>query len=177
MAAKKAVVIVEPVKPMKLPPELRGVPNGELSPALLHRIRGGGRLFVDAAKKFNEMFDAAKAAKIDLVNQGDYRSYAAQKALFLDRYQRTPSGRKPQITRTWNGSTWYLKQGKAPCATPGHSNHGWGLAIDLDTTQAKTFRWLCRNAPKYGFYLQGAKIVNGKPNPEYEPWHWQYVEG
>jgi len=99
MATKKTAIIIEPVKPMKLPPELKGVPNGELSPALLHRIRGGGRLFVDAAAKFNEMYVAAQAAQVELINQGDYRSYAAQKALFLDRYQREASGRQPEITR------------------------------------------------------------------------------
>jgi hypothetical protein len=34
---------------------------------------------------------------------------------------------------------------------------------------------LSHNAPKYGYYLQGKqKLPNGKPNPEYEAWHWQF---
>lgn len=43
---------------------------------------------------------------------------------------------------------------------------------------AKRYKWMCENAPKYGFYLQGAPTkADGKPNPEYEAWHWQYCIG
>jgi peptidoglycan hydrolase-like protein with peptidoglycan-binding domain len=36
---------------------------------------------------------------------------------------------------------------------------------------------MCENAPRFGFYLQGAPTKDGKPNPEYEAWHWQYCIG
>lgn len=36
---------------------------------------------------------------------------------------------------------------------------------------------MCENAPRFGFYLQGAPTKDGKPNPEYEAWHWQYCLG
>ena len=37
---------------------------------------------------------------------------------------------------------------------------------------------MCENAPNYGFYLQGAPTkADGKANPEYEAWHWQYCIG
>ena len=53
----------------------------------------------------------------------------------------------------------------------------FGLAIDLNMQDAKRYKWMCENAPKYGFYLQGEPTKNGKPNPEYEAWHWQYCLG
>ena len=53
----------------------------------------------------------------------------------------------------------------------------FGLAIDLNMQDAKRYKWMCENAPKYGFYLQGAPTKDGKPNPEYEAWHWQYCVG
>jgi len=46
--------------------------------------------------------------------------------------------------------------------------------VDLEVPPT-TFAWLVHNAPRYGFYLQGPKYLsNGKPNPEYEAWHWQF---
>lgn len=50
---------------------------------------------------------------------------------------------------------------------------GGGLAIDLNVTDKKVANWLCDNAPKYGFYLQG----NDPKSPEFELWHWQYCLG
>jgi hypothetical protein len=37
----------------------------------------------------------------------------------------------------------------------------------------KCLDWLCVNAPKYGFYLQGSD----PKSKEFEAWHWQYVLG
>ena len=53
----------------------------------------------------------------------------------------------------------------------------FGLAIDLNMQDQKRYKWMCENAPKYGFYLQGEPTKNGKPNTEYEAWHWQYCVG
>jgi peptidoglycan hydrolase-like protein with peptidoglycan-binding domain len=106
--------------------------------------------------------------------------------MFNDRYMTTNTGRVPQVTRKYEGKTWYLKKGKAPSAAPDPtglkgSNHGWGLAIDLgyDVNGKLTsmggacFEWMCANAPKYGFYLQG----NNRASKEFEAWHWQYCLG
>jgi LAS superfamily LD-carboxypeptidase LdcB len=93
--------------------------------------------------------------------------------MFNDRYSLKDEGRVPQITRQYQGKTWYLKKGKSPSGVPGTSNHGLGLAIDLDVSNPKVAAWLCSNAPKYGFYLQGSD----PKSPEFELWHWQYCEG
>ena len=49
-------------------------------------------------------------------------------------------------------------------ARPGSSEHGWGLALDLDLS-AGALRWLRANARDYGF-------VENTPR---EPWHWVFT--
>lgn len=55
-------------------------------------------------------------------------------------------------------------------ATPGYSNHGWGLAIDISMASGSKgdaeHKWLVANAPKYGWDW---------PNAAGEKWHFEYV--
>lgn len=173
---KKKTVLPEPVGKVRLNDELRKYGNGRLPSSLLTDIVGGGRLYHVAAFWWNAMCDEAKKDGVKIVNVSEgYRSFERQERLFFDRYSKRPTTRVPKVTRTYQGKTWWLKRGKSPSATPATSNHGYGLAQDVNVTDPKVFAWLCRNAPKYGFYLQGKKLLpNGKKNPEYEAWHWQF---
>jgi hypothetical protein len=167
-----------PYKKLVLPTALKSQVNGKLEAGLLAKISIGGHMWTGAARAFNAMNKKAVADGIKLINIGDYRSYQGQLAMFKDRYALEDGGRVPQITRTFGGKTWYLKKGKSPSAAPDPtgkkgSNHGWGLAIDLNVTNGKVAEWLCANAPTYGFYLQGDDPKSG----EFELWHWQYVLG
>lgn len=176
-----------PVQKMVLPKEVEKVGNGKLTPKMMKKVKCGGVMWNGAADAFNAMYDAALAAGHKLRNIGDYRPFEGQLSMFMDRYDQKPTGRKPEITRNYQGKTWYLKKGKAPSGTPGTSNHGFGLAIDLaidvkgkivSIGGTKAYQWMCDNAPNYGFYLQGAPTkADGKANPEYEAWHWQYCIG
>lgn len=159
-----------PYKKLVPPAALRDVPNGKLPGKMLRPVKTGGQMYVEAAEAFNRMYDLAIQSGIKLRNIGDYRSYEQQLALFRQRYSTEDLGRKPQVTRTWENKTWYLRPGMAPCSTPGRSNHGFGLAIDLDVTTQKVLDWLCVNAPAFGFYLQS----DDPKDPEFEAWHWQY---
>jgi LAS superfamily LD-carboxypeptidase LdcB len=165
----------EPVKKLKVPKELKKYGNGKLPPHELHPITGGGTMWGKAAFWWNHM--AAEAAQAGIIITGvsnGYRSYEQQERLFLVRYLSKPTGRIPEVTRRWKLRRWYLRKGKSPSATPGTSPHGWGLAQDIEVPRA-TYNWMCANAPRYGFYLQGpSKLKNGKPNPEFEAWHWQF---
>lgn len=70
----------------------------------------------------------------------------------------------------------YRKPGLA--ATPGTSNHGWGLAIDLcpsETNNGGVMRWLEENGRTYGWANPGWAQRGG--SGAYEPWHWEYVPG
>ena len=158
--------------------------NGKLPSEVLGKLSCGGTGWFDPEYcggfvfACNVMYDDARKDGITLkaVSEG-YRSYNRQLALFNDRYQPTPSDRKPEVTRYFDGKKWWLKPNKSPSATPGYSPHGWGIAQDFDVSEGDVFTWLRTNAPKYGLYLQGppAYLATG-PNPEYEPWHWQLSE-
>jgi LAS superfamily LD-carboxypeptidase LdcB len=177
MAKKKTIPqLPEPVGQIRLDDNLRKWGNGTIPESQLAKIHGGGRLYKPAAIAFNKMWEDAKKENITLLGVSEgYRSLKAQEALFFRRYSKMPTSRIPSVTRTYLGKKWYLKRGMSPSATPATSPHGWGLAQDLNVQDPKVFTWLCNNAPKYGFYLQGRKYLpNGKKNPEYEAWHWQF---
>lgn len=50
-------------------------------------------------------------------------------------------------------------------ARPGYSNHQNGRAIDLNTSNINVYKWLVKNAIKYGF-------IRTVPT---ERWHWEYL--
>lgn len=178
-----------PYKKLVLPTALKSETNGRLPENMLASVKTGGKMYKPVAEHFNALYDDAKANGITLRNIGDYRSFDAQLKMFLERYSQKDDGRKPQVTRTYEGKTWFLKKGMAPSAAPdptgkSGSNHGWGLAMDLGVSDKKgalialaadkkALQWMCDNAPKYGFYLQ----TDDGNSKEFEAWHWQYCEG
>jgi zinc D-Ala-D-Ala carboxypeptidase len=104
--------------------------------------RGNHRLWGPTASSFRQM---VAAAAVDGVRIGVTDSYRS-----LD--QQVDLARRKGL---------YSQGGLA--ATPGTSNHGWGLSLDLDlNSQAQT--WMRANAGRFGF-------VEDVPR---EPWHWTY---
>lgn len=125
------------------PAELKAFGNGRIPAAALTSIgHGSHRLYAPAARAFLQMEAAAKADGVTIGVTDTYRSYDAQ----VDLAKR---------------KGLYSQGGLA--ATPGTSNHGWGLATDLDL-DAKALAWMRQNAPDFGF-------VEDTPR---EPWHWTY---
>lgn len=62
--------------------------------------------------------------------------------------------------------------------TPGTSNHGYGLAIDLcssETRNSETMGWLWDNGPVYGWVNPDWAQRGG--SGAYEPWHWEFLPG
>lgn len=166
-----ASVSVPPIQKLKMPAELLTIKPGELPAALLTEIKPAGRLYHKAALSYQVMRRAARAQGIQLhpISAGDtYRSLADQTRVFLARYQREPI--PGASTRTWQGAKWYLKPGAgAPLAAPGTSRHNLGLACDYaDTSKPDVWRWMCENAPRYGWSLEVMPA---------EPWHWFYYPG
>jgi len=162
-----------PFVKLVVPTALKAYKNGQLPANLLAKVKTGGQMYAPVAEQFNKMYDAALAAGFKLKNVGDYRSFEGQLNMFMDRYVTTDTGTG-------------VKKGKAPSAAPDPtglkgSNHGWGLAIDLgyDVNGKLTSMggacgdWMCANAPKWGFYLQG----DNPASKEFELWHWQYALG
>lgn len=65
-------------------------------------------------------------------------------------------------------------------ATPGTSNHGWALAIDVGdvhhyviTYGSPEYLWLKANAPRYGWVHPDWAEPDG--SGPHEAWHWEYV--
>ena len=170
-----------PVLGLIMPSDLAGADNGKISPSLLKSLRGTkGKLHHLAATAFNCLQMEAYFAGVDLqaTSVADtYRSYEQQKKTFNDRYAGLPTGRTPQVTRKFAGKTYFLKPGKAPSASPGTSNHGWGLAIDIANASGARLDWMMGGNPllspvlKYGFSWE----VESGPNAE--AWHIRYVCG
>jgi len=166
------------VLPIIMPSDLAGAKNGELNPSLLRDIKApNGKLHRLAATAWNAMQLAAYFGGVELKHVGAYRPLTEQVKLFNARYEANPTGRTPQVTRSYQGKTWYLKKGVAPAGTPGTSNHGWGLAIDVADASGKRLDWLLGdgfatcNALKYGFSWEVKDGANA------EAWHIRYVAG
>ncbi len=183
-----------PIAPLVMPSTLRGQQNGMLPASILTQIGvGSARMEITAARSFKAMFAEARKQGFDIRHVGDYRSFQAQLNLFLSRYEPVsvavygvtlPANRKRWDAAKQHGydSVYWRKKkinGKYPAtaASPGASNHGWGLALDIaeeydSDPQADPIRqvfvnWLISNAHRYGI---SAELQS-------EPWHWRYVAG
>lgn len=135
------------------PPSGYGEVNGFLSDTSLCPLEtaAGHRMRTDAARAFDAMSRARQASHGQLLCVSDsYRDYAGQVAVFRS---------KPQLA-----------------ATPGRSQHGWGLAVDLgcgvQSFHSEPHRWMQLNAWRFGF-IHPAWAQQGGSKPE--PWHWEYV--
>jgi len=106
---------------------------------------------------FDQMASSAKAAGVKITIASGFRTYARQE-YFWNCYQ----------TKKCNNGNLAAK--------PGSSNHGKGIALDLNTdcggqTGAKpncggsaVYQWLYNNGHKFGFIR----------TVQTEPWHWEF---
>lgn len=129
--------------PLDIPAELQAFGNGRIPADALTEIGvGNHRLYGPAARAFQQLLADAAAAGIKIGVTDSYRSFDSQVDL----------ARRKGL---------YSQGGLA--ATPGTSNHGWGLSVDLDLNpQAQA--WMRQNGARYGF-------VEDVPR---EPWHWTF---
>lgn len=184
-----------PIRPLVMPSTLKGQQNGKLEDRLLAPIGvGNARMEATAARAFRAMFAEARKAGFDPRHVGDYRPFQQQLNLFLSRYQpatfSTYTLTAPAHRKIWNQAEqhgyktkyWVKKRNPngsypATAATPGNSNHGWGLALDIaqeldgdpapESISPNFVQWLINNAHRYGI---SAELQS-------EPWHWRYVAG
>jgi hypothetical protein len=118
-----------------------GYGNGKIPTDALSTISGTSQqLWAPAARSFEAMRAAAAADGVTIGITDSYRSYAAQVDV---------AARKGL----------YSQGGLA--SVPGTSNHGWGMALDLDSS---ALTWMRQHGAEYGF-------VGDVPR---ESWHWDY---
>ena len=121
--------------------------NGQLPDQTLAPIKEG-RLAKPAAAAWNAMNVHARRLGLELTPTGSMSSY------------RTLAQQKLLYARYLSGGTLAAK--------PGHSNHGWGLAVDVATLQMRQL--VDRIGEPYGW----AKKWSDAPS---EYWHLLYQEG
>lgn len=63
-------------------------------------------------------------------------------------------------------------------ATPGTSNHGWGMALDfgssINTDGSPQHIWMEQNAPRFGWINPPWAVDFNPNNGQHEPWHWEF---
>lgn len=64
----------------------------------------------------------------------------------------------------------YQHHGGNLAAVPGHSNHGFGTAIDINVSDSRVKAWLDANAARFGFSWNEGRASG-------ESWHWVFVGG
>lgn len=118
--------------------------------------------------QFLAMYKAAEKEDLKLIITSSYRTYAEQEKLWKD-YKRD------------HGQEWADRVS----ARPGYSEHQTGLTLDIVTDgegssmsnfeNTDEFKWLSKNAHKYGFILRYPKGKEDITGYDYESWHYRYV--
>ena len=118
----------------------------------------------EAYDAYIKMSDALKKEKLGIFITTAYRSYDEQKQL-CDYYKKL------------YGNEYVKKY----VAQPGFSEHQTGLAIDIGSVKSKTFasskeyKWMIKNAYKYGYILRYTKKFEEETGFRNEAWHYRYV--
>jgi len=172
--------------------------NGKLPLSVLAQVRNvKTKCLMDltAARAFEACFDLGiKMLGITVKDVGDFRTFQEQINLFVDRYipvsrpvyDATSSAHRkvwPAALEYGYTSIYWIKNypkfgyWPATAASPGTSNHGYGLALDVaqeydsdtapDGITEAFVSWLCIFGPRFGIYASLASEV----------WHWQYIRG
>lgn len=126
----------------------------------------GNSVRKEVYEAFKEMFNAAKKEDITLIVNSSYRDYDSQKQIY-DKYKRE------------NGEEYADEY----AARPDFSEHQTGLALDIFTLgtnranfeDSDGFKWLSKNAYKYGFILRYPKGKEDITGYSYESWHYRYL--
>lgn len=188
-----------PSRPVVMPSNLKGQANGKLGPCQMDAVFFAGvghaslnRVVIRNWNALNVAVYGETGRWLTITSLADaFRSYDRQLAVFNVRMSPVyDPATCTTTTRTFNGKTWWLKKGYAPCATPGTSNHGWGLALDVAlydpnrndgdayagdpvgiTSNPAVWAAFQRLAPEFGFSWEG------RSGAIVEPWHIRYVLG
>ena len=127
---------------------------------------GENKIKKEVYEAFKNMFNDAKKEKITLIINSGYRDYNYQKKLY-DEYKNTKGE----------------EYADGYAARPNFSEHQTGLALDIITPGASgktfentdAFKWLDKNAHKYGFVLRYPKDKEDVTGYSYESWHYRYL--
>jgi hypothetical protein len=149
------------------------VPRAVLAP-LDGENYGDAELRRDAAEAWNRARADVKARTgIVLTVRGWNRTIAEQERFFFERYDEQATGSGPFGDVRWYKGVRYVRTSGAPAAIPGNSNHGWGLAVDIDDFGAYRTLGNDRSA-KATPILERHGWTDDEGSSIGEPWHRVY---
>ena len=158
---------------LKIVNKSNSLPEGyDLEESSLKKCENGKKV---SSYIYDDLMDMIKGAGKDgkkLWVCSGYRSYSYQKNLFDKQVEREQKNEKNRENA--------IKKAKKTVAFPGQSEHNLGLAVDMNSAEngfenTDAYKWLSKNAYKYGFIerYKGDKIKH--TGVVYEPWHYRYV--
>jgi hypothetical protein len=162
----------------------RTYPNGRVPAAILDELEPIGRhgtsgtahafLRADAAEAWNRAAaDVKERTGLDLTVRGWNRTLAEQKTFFHRAY--TPQRTGGTDARTYGGVRYVRRRGAAAAAIPGRSNHGWGLAVDVNDFGAAGDWTNARRRQAFPILAAHGWTDNeGRQAHVDEPWHLVY---
>ncbi|WP_455684429.1 M15 family metallopeptidase [Thomasclavelia sp.] len=127
------------------------------------------KLRKDAARALEKMYQDALKENYQLVLNSGYRSYESQTDIYDEYFKKYD-----EITAA------------GLVAKPGSSEHQLGLGVDLTSQSVidkkklvfgdtDEYKWVVKNAHKYGFILRYPKDRSSLTGTANEPWHFRYV--
>lgn len=128
-----------------------------------NNIYGQKKLRKEAYDKFVEMCEASRKDDVTFYAESAYRSYDYQNTIYKNYVYE-------------NGQ----EAANMYAARPGFSEHELGLAIDLAniwtiTTKGEEYKWLTKNAHKYGYIIRYKEEWEDITGYSAESWHIRYV--
>ena len=139
---------------------------------ILTKLDNGKEVDSRIVSELSQMFRDARKDDIYMqVNEGYRSSYSQQKILDNRTNYYKNKGLFTILARRY--ALNYV-------SAPGTSEHQLGLAVDIVgdnryTTNQSAYRWLERNAYKYGFVKRYPKNKTSITHIKHEPWHYRYV--
>lgn len=126
----------------------------------------GNSIKAEVYTAYKKMWNAAKKEDLTLIVTSSYRSYDTQDTLWESR-----------------ANKYGEEEADKETARAGFSEHQTGLALDIvtynsllnDFEKTDEFKWLQKNAHKFGFILRYPKDKKDITGYSYESWHYRYV--
>lgn len=139
-------------------------PNIPIAPDTENR-----KLRKETAEALEEMYQDALKQNYHLVLNSGYRSYESQTKIYNESFKKYDAVTAAGLV-----------------AKPGSSEHQLGLGIDLTSQSvidkkrlvfgdSEEYKWVIKNAYKYGFILRYPKNQSSLTGTANEPWHFRYV--
>lgn len=121
----------------------------------------------EAATAMKRMYNDAIDNSVDIMVTSGFRSHDSQEVLYTNNQKLQSDDEEESV------------------AKPGHSEHQLGTTVDLSTPEVngesasarfkstETYKWLDKNAYRYGFVL--SYPADKDTGYIEEPWHWRYL--